>query len=70
MEIVVEGRHLAETAAEKLLDGGGGVGVELGRGRQVDLQFVDAQEHGNSSGLDGRCPRERGESLRGAPGGG
>jgi hypothetical protein len=70
VEIVVECRHLAETAAEKLLDGRGGVGVELGRGRQVDLQFVDAQEHGTSSGLDGRCPRERGESLRGAPGAG
>ena len=43
--VVHEGRHLAELAAQQLLDHGGAGGVWIGRRRQLGLEPVDAEDH-------------------------
>src|SRR5215207_6231446 len=45
MKIIVQRRHLAETAAEQFLHGRGGSRIWFGGFRQFNLQAVDAQEH-------------------------
>ncbi len=52
--VVHQRRHLAEAPAQQLLHGRGAVGIGVGRRRQLGADAVEAQDHGRTSGDEGR----------------